>query len=122
MYRMTKYSAWHVVFRKDLADEKIKSKKELTDKEKGENLETFIQKEPDMFEKLKKASVTGVREQITHSILQSGFYLEFSLGIASAKVNSDLRAVKSSGCFSFFLLGIFPVITTSSSMKHLPSF
>lgn len=83
-----------------------------------------------MFEKLKMASVTGVREQITQttliwlfSALQSGSYLQFSPGIGPAKVNSDLLAVKSNGCFPFFLLpGLFQILTTPFIVKLQPQF
>lgn len=58
MYREIQYGAWHVVFREDLAEEvtseRIKFKKQLTNKEKGENIKTFIQSEFDIFKNRKK--------------------------------------------------------------------
>lgn len=75
-----------------------------------------------MFEKLKKASVAWVREQNTQttlillfSSLQPGFHLQFSTELVPAKVNSDLPAVKSNGCFAFFILrGLFPILSPPS--------
>lgn len=71
--RKIQYGAWLVIFREDIAEEvtseTIKPKKELTDQEKAENIKTFIQRQPDMFEKLKMASVTGVRKQIPQTTL-----------------------------------------------------
>ena len=132
--RENQYGAWLVIFREDIAEEvtseTVKAKKELIDQEKAENIKTFIQRQSDMFEKLKMASVTGVRKQITQTTLiwlfgalHSGLYLQFSPGIGPAKVNSDLLAVKSNGCFPFFLLpGLFQMLTTAFIVKFQPRF
>ena len=57
------------------------------------------------------------------SALQSGLYLQFSPGTGPAKVNSDLLAVKSSGCFLFFVLpGLFQILTTPFIAKLQPQF
>lgn len=72
------------MFREDLAEEvkseTIKPKKESTIG-KGENIKALIQRENDMFEKLIKATVAGVGEESTQTLvllfsaLQSGFCL-----------------------------------------------
>lgn len=77
-----------------------------------------------MFEKVVKATVAGVGEESTQTLVllfAIWLLLWLSTATAPAKVSSDLLAVKSNGCFSFFiLLGLFPSLNTPSNMKLLP--
>lgn len=75
MYREIQYGAWHVVFREDLAEEvtseRIKFKKQLTNKEKGENIKTFIQSEFDIFKNRKKKKKT---RKVSQNLSNSATY------------------------------------------------